>query len=106
MPEVIITQNNFKAEVLKSDKPVLVDFFATWCGPCQMLMPIMQELAEEYEGKIKVATLDIDQSQELAQQYQISSVPTLVIFHNGNEVERMLGLQPKEALKEKLDNLS
>ncbi len=106
MPEVIITQNNFKAEVLKSDKPVLVDFFATWCGPCQMLMPIIQELAEEYEGKIKVATLDIDQSQELAQQYQISSVPTLVIFHNGNEVERMLGLQPKEALKEKLDNLS
>ncbi|MBT4122055.1 thioredoxin [bacterium] len=106
MAEVKITQDNFESEVLKSDKPVLVDFFATWCGPCQMLMPIIEELSEEYDGKVKIATLDIDENQELAQKYQVSSVPSLVIFKDGEEVERMMGLQPKEILKEKLDKLS
>ena len=100
MAEVKITQDNFESEVLKSDKPVLVDFFATWCGPCQMLMPIIEELSEEYDGKVKIATLDIDENQELAQKYQVSSVPSLVIFKDGEEVERMMGLQPKEILKE------
>jgi len=100
-----ITSQNFEAEVLKSEQPVMVDFFATWCGPCQILAPTVEELAQEYKGKAKIGKLDIDQNQELASQYQVMSVPTLIFFKDGQEVDRIMGVQSKEAFKEKLDNL-
>ncbi|PIT90582.1 MAG: thioredoxin [Candidatus Komeilibacteria bacterium CG10_big_fil_rev_8_21_14_0_10_41_13] len=100
-----ITSQNFEAEVLKSEQPVMVDFFATWCGPCQILAPTVEELAQEYKGKAKIGKLDIDQNQELASQYQVMSVPTLIFFKGGQEVDRIMGVQSKEAFKEKLDNL-
>ena len=105
MSEANFTDENFEAEVLKSSQPVLVDFFATWCGPCQMQGPIIEELAEEYKDKAKVGVLDIDQAQKTATQFQVSSVPTLIIFKDGQEVERFMGLQQKPVLKEKLDSL-
>lgn len=105
MPKVTITDKNFDHEVLKSKQPVLVDFFATWCGPCQVQGPIIEELAEEYGGKVKIAVMDVDESQETAGQLQISSIPTLVIYNNGQEVERLMGLQQKPILKEKLEKL-
>ena len=105
MSEANFTDENFEAEVLKSSQPVLVDFFPTWCGPCQMQGPIIEELAEEYKDKAKVGVLDIDQAQKTATQFQVSSVPTLIIFKDGQEVERFMGLQQKPVLKEKLDSL-
>lgn len=100
-----LTDQNFEKEVLRSKIPVLVDFFATWCGPCRMLAPIIEELGKEYKGKIKIVSLDVDQGQQTASTYQIMSIPTLVFFKGGKEVERLMGLQPKHLLKEKLDNL-
>ena len=105
MSELNLTDQNFETEVVKSTQPVLVDFFATWCGPCQMQAPIIEELAEEYKGKVKVGVLDVDQAQTTASQFQVSSIPTLILFKEGKEVERLMGLQQKPNLKEKLDNL-
>ncbi|HAH04553.1 MAG: lpbca thioredoxin [Parcubacteria group bacterium GW2011_GWA2_43_17] len=105
MSEVNFSDQNFEAEVLKSSTPVLVDFFATWCGPCQMQAPIIDELADEYKGKVKIGSLDVDQSQKTAGQFQVSSIPTLIMFKDGQEVERFLGLQAKSVLKDKLDSL-
>jgi len=105
MPEVILNNQNFEEEVLKSDKPVLVDFYATWCPPCQMIAPIIEELAEEYRGKIKIGKLKVDQNQEIAQKYEVMSVPTLIIFKDGEIIEQLVGLRSKEELKERLDNL-
>lgn len=105
MTEVNLTDQNFEAEVLKAEQPVLVDFFAVWCGPCQIQAPIIEELAKEYQGKVKVLSLDVDQSPKIAGDYQIFSIPTLVLFKDGKEVERLTGLQQKVVLKEKLDKL-
>jgi len=105
MSEINLTAQNFEEEVLKSDKPVLVDFFAEWCGPCQMLAPIIEELAKDMEGKAKVTKLDVDANQELAQKYNANSIPTLVFFKGGKEVDRVMGVQSKETLKEKLESL-
>ncbi len=105
MSETTLSDKNFEQEVLKSPQPVLVDFFAEWCGPCKIQAPIIEELAEEYKDQIKVGVLDIDQSQEAANKYQVTSIPTLVIFNKGQEVERFMGLQQKGVLKEKLDKL-
>ena len=105
MPELVLTDQNFSAEVLKSTLPVLVDFYAVWCGPCQMQAPIIEELAEKYKEKIKIGVLDVDQAQNTAMQYQVSSIPTLIIFKGGQEVERLMGLQQMPTLKEKLNNL-
>ena len=101
----MVTDQNFEQEVLKSAKPVLVDFFATWCGPCQMLAPIIEELAEEYKDKAKILTMDIDENSQTAGQYQLTSVPTLIFFKGAQEVGRLMGLQQKGTLKEKLDEL-
>ncbi|MDD7218530.1 MAG: thioredoxin [Blautia sp.] len=96
-----ITTANFETEVLKSEKPVLVDFWATWCGPCRRQAPVVEELAEEgYE----VGKVDVDQEPALAQQFRIMSIPTLVVFKNGQEAERFIGLTSKADLKQALEN--
>ncbi len=101
----IFTIGNFKEEVLDSKIPVLVDFTATWCGPCQKLAPIIEDLATEYQGKVKVGKLDIDQNQELASRYGIMSVPTVVAFLNGEPKETMVGLNSKSYYKSQLDQM-
>jgi len=101
----IVTDQNFDSEVLKSKVPVMVDFFADWCGPCKMIAPLVEELAGDYEGKAKIVSLNVDDSMDSAQKYGVMSIPTLIFFKNGKEVERLMGLQQKEVLKEKLNSL-
>ncbi len=101
----VVTDQNFDEEVVKSDVPVLVDFYADWCGPCQMITPVIEELAGEYEGKAKVVKLNVDESQETAQKFGVMSIPALLFFKDGEEVERLTGALPKDALAEKLDSL-
>lgn len=98
MSVITINNNNFSQEVLNSDKTVLVDFFATWCGPCKMLSPIVDELAGEH-SEIKVCKIDVDQEQELARQFQVMSIPTLIVFKNGQPVNKSLGLKSKKDLE-------
>lgn len=95
MAEVILTKENFETEVLKSDIPVLVDFWATWCGPCMMLSPVIAELAEELEGKVKVGKVNVDEQNELAMQYRVASIPTLLLFKNGELAKTSVGFKPK-----------
>ena len=95
MAEVILTKENFETEVLKSDIPVLVDFWATWCGPCMMLSPVIAELAEELKGKVKVGKVNVDEQNELAMQYRVASIPTLLLFKNGELVKTSVGFMPK-----------
>ena len=102
---VHLTEENFDGEVMQSEIPVIVDFWATWCPPCKILAPVFEELAGEYEGKVKFAKLDTDEVRAVAQKYSIMSIPTLIVFKGGKEVERMVGALPKEALKEKIDAL-
>ncbi len=102
MAEIKLTSQNFENEVLRSDKPVLVDFWAQWCGPCKMLSPVIEEIAEEYDGKIKVAKCNIDEEMQLAVQYGISSIPTILLFENGEIVKKSIGFAPKESLIEEL----
>ena len=92
---------DFESEVLKSDKKVLVDFFATWCGPCRMLSPIVEEIKEERKD-IKVISIDVDQEEQLARKYGIMSIPCLIVFENGQEVNRSVGFIPKEEIEEML----
>ena len=101
----IVTDQNFADEVLKSPVPVLVDFFAEWCGPCKMIAPLIEELAGEYEGKAKVVKLDVDASMDTAQTYGVMSIPTLIFFKDGKEVDRSVGAMPKDNMAERLDSL-
>ena len=96
------TDTNFDQEVLKSDIPVLVDFWAPWCGPCRMVSPLVDELAEELSGKLKVVKINTDENQEIAVKYGIRSIPTLGIFKNGNIVDGVIGAVPKQTIKEKV----
>lgn len=99
-----LTRDNFEDEVIKSGTVVLVDFWATWCGPCKMQMPILEELVQEVKNKpVKVAKINIDENQELAQRYNVVSIPTLAIFKNGEKREQMVGLQQKDDLIEKIE---
>ncbi len=101
---VEVDETNFDEEVLKSKLPVLVDFWAPWCGPCRMVAPIVEEIAKEYEGKIKVCKVNTDEAQNIAMKYQIASIPTLAIFKDGKEVKRQIGALPKPMLKKFIDS--
>jgi thioredoxin len=99
---ITITKDNFETEVLKSDIPVLVDFFAEWCGPCKMLAPILEQLAEEHSEKLKVVKIDVDNDAELAAQFGVMSVPTMLFFKDGELKGKHIGVIPKEAIALKL----
>lgn len=101
IPEV--NQDIFEAEVLSASGPVLVDFSAVWCGPCKMLDPIVEQLAKEWEGKVKVVKLDVDNNPEIAMQYQVMGVPTLMLFIDGESRERLTGYQPKDRITSKIN---
>jgi len=107
LPEVLMAEiqelnrDTFQDEVINSEQPVLVDFSAVWCGPCKMLDPVVKQLAKEWDGKVKFGKLDVDHNPELAMEYQVMGVPTLMLFKNGEPVERVTGYQPKDRLEKK-----
>ena len=104
MSELIaLTDENFSDEVLSAELPVLVDFWATWCGPCRMIAPIVEELSSEYEGKAKVCKMDVDAAQKTANEFGIRSIPTLLIFKDGKVADQLIGAVPKQQITEKLD---
>ncbi len=96
--ECTLTNSNFEEEVVKSDVPVLVDFWATWCGPCRMIAPEVEAIAEEYDGKIKVGKVNVDEEEELAIKFGVSSIPTLILFKDGAPVAKSVGYKTKDAL--------
>jgi thioredoxin 1 len=100
---VTLTQDNFENEALKSTSPVLVDFWAEWCGPCKMIAPVLDELATEYQGKIKIGKVNVDEQQGLAAQFKVSAIPTLLIIKNGQVIEQTRGAKSKRDLKASLD---
>lgn len=102
---ITATDANFESEVLGSDQPVLVDFWATWCGPCRVIAPTIEEIAHDYEGKARVAKLDVDNNPQTAMQYGIRSIPSLVFFKDGRPVDQLVGVVPKNVLAQKLDAL-
>lgn len=103
---VVLTDKNFEQEVLKSDIPVLVDLYADWCGPCQMYSPIVEEIGQEYDGKIKVGKMNVDQNQATPAKYSILSIPTTLIFNNGRVIKQLVGMQTKEALISEINKLT
>jgi thioredoxin 1 len=102
MQPIHVSDQNFKTEVLDSATPVLVDFWAVWCGPCKMIAPIVEELAKEYNGKLKVAKMDVDSNPKTAMDFGIRSIPTLLVFKGGTVVEQIIGAVPKRHLQDKL----
>lgn len=102
---ITLTDQNFQKEVLKSTLPVLVDFWAPWCGPCQTQEPIIEELAKEFKGKVKIGKLNVEKNPQTASRFQIMSIPTLIIFNNGKPKEQMNGITDKNILKDKLNKL-
>jgi thioredoxin len=102
---LVLTQENFSSEVLQSITPVLVDFWAEWCGPCKMITPILEELADEYEGRVKIAKINIDEQQELAAEYGIRAIPTLLLFDKGQVADQIVGQRSKRDLKASFDRV-
>ena len=106
MTEILdVNDKSFETEVLQSDKPVLVDFWAEWCAPCRQIAPIVKELAGEYEGKVKIVKMNIDENQEAAGKYGVRAIPTLLAFQGGIVVEQMQGARPRSALEEMVQKL-
>ncbi|MEM7181555.1 MAG: thioredoxin [Spirochaetota bacterium] len=103
MATVNVTDSNFDSEVISSDVPVLVDFWAEWCGPCRMVGPVVEELSNDYAGKLKVAKIDVDSNQELAQKYGITSIPSLLVFKSGEVVDKIIGAVPKSKIQKTLE---
>lgn len=100
-----ITDSNFDQEVMQNDKVTLIDFWATWCGPCRMIGPVIEELAEEYEGKATIGKVNVDENNQVSAQFGIRSIPTLLFIKNGEVVDKQVGVAPKSVLQEKLDAL-
>ena len=97
--ETVFTSANFDADVLGSEIPVVVDFFATWCGPCRMMAPVIEELAEEYDGKVKIGKLDVDENSDIAARYGVMSIPTIILFKDGEIFSKSVGFHDKEVLE-------
>ncbi len=104
MKPITITDDNFEQEVINSNQPVLIDFWATWCGPCRMIAPIVEELASEYEGKAKIGKLDVDNNQQTAIKFGVRSIPTLLIFKDGKLKDTIIGAVPKTQIVQKLNS--
>ena len=100
-----LSHDNFEQEVLKSTTPVLVDLWAAWCGPCRMIAPLVEELAGTYQGKVKFGKLNVDDHPQLAAQYRVMNIPTLLLFKGGREVDRFVGVQPKQELTRRIENV-
>lgn len=105
MADIVVTDQNFDSEVLKSNQPVLVDFWAVWCGPCQIQDPIVSEVASELTGKVKVGKLNVDENPAISQKYMVMSIPTLMIFKNGTIVKQFIGVQSKQTILGELNKL-
>ena len=103
---VEFTEENFDQEVLKASTPVLVDMWAVWCGPCRMIAPVIEDMAGKYAGKIKFGKLNVDEHPQVAAQYRIMNIPTLLVFKRGQEVDRIIGVQPREELARRLDSVA
>ena len=99
MAEIVITEKNFESEVIQSDKPVLVDFWADWCGPCRMLAPVIDEISQEYAEEIKVGKINVDEQLWLAQKFHVASIPTVMLFKNGQVADTMVGFRPKAQIE-------
>ena len=105
MAELTITKENFASEVLASDKPVLIDLWAEWCGPCRMMAPVVAELAEDYAGRVRVGKVNVDEQADIAVRYGVSSIPTLLLFKDGREAGRLVGYRPKAYVAAALEQL-